>query len=77
MWRRLQQVGAIALKGSVYVLPNSASCLEDFEWLRSEAASLKGHASVFEASPVEGTEDSEIVEEFRRARDIDYRTLAT
>lgn len=76
MWRRLQQVGAIALKGSLYVLPNSASCLEDLEWLRAEALALKGHASVFEASSVEGAEDSDIVDEFRRARDQDYKALA-
>jgi hypothetical protein len=33
-WRRLQQLGAVAVKHAVYVLPNSTQALEDFEWLR-------------------------------------------
>ena len=36
LWRRLQQLGSVALRGSVYVLPNNAQAREDFEWLRGE-----------------------------------------
>ena len=49
-WRRLQQLGAVSVKNSVYVLPNSAQAVEDFEWLRSEVQGLKGQASIFAAS---------------------------
>ena len=35
-WRRLQQLGAIAVKQAVYVLPDSPSAREDFEWLKTE-----------------------------------------
>ena len=35
-WRRLQQLGSVAIKNSVYVLPNTAQAREDFEWLKAE-----------------------------------------
>ena len=47
--RRLAQVGALPLKNSVYVLPDRASCLEDFQWIAQEAAAAGGDASVCRA----------------------------
>ena len=38
-WRRLQQIGAIALKQAVYVLPDTPDGREDFEWLKTEVES--------------------------------------
>jgi hypothetical protein len=32
-WRRLQRVGAVSLKGSAYVLPDSPEAREDFAWI--------------------------------------------
>ena len=36
VWRKLQEIGAIAVKNAVYVLPNTSASLEDFQWLRQE-----------------------------------------
>src|SRR5262245_18019362 len=72
-WRRLQQLGAISVKHSVYVLPNSAQAVEDFEWLRSEIQGMKGHASIFTAASLDGIEERDIVEQFRSIRAEDYR----
>jgi hypothetical protein len=44
--RRLAQVGALPLKNSVYVLPDTPSCLEDFQWIAQEASAGGGEASV-------------------------------
>ena len=38
IWRRMQQIGAVAVKNAVYVLPNNEQSREDFEWLRAEVA---------------------------------------
>ena len=75
-WRRLQQVGAVPVKNSVYVLPNSAQSREDFEWLRTEVVALGGQASLFEASSLNGVEDRQIIEQFRRARAADFGRLS-
>lgn len=34
--RRLQRVGAVPIKNSVYVLPARPQSLEDFQWIRTE-----------------------------------------
>jgi hypothetical protein len=74
-WRRLQQIGAVAARNSVYVLPNTDHCREDFEWLRSEILSLGGEASVFEAALTDEAEGAALIEQFRRLRADEYRAL--
>src|SRR3954447_1481644 len=76
-WRRLQQIGAVPARNSVYVLPNTDQCREDFEWMRSEIVALGGDATVFAAEAISegGTED--IIAMFRRAREQEYRELKT
>ena len=73
-WRRLQHMGAVPARNSVYVLPNTEPCREDFEWLRSEIVSLGGEATVFAAEALNDGGD-EIVAGFQRAREADYRAL--
>ena len=75
-WRRLQQLGAIAVKQAVYVLPDSPAAREDFEWLKTEIEASGGHATLFVADTVESWSSDELVQEFRRARENDYATLS-
>jgi len=75
-WRRLQQLGAIPLKQSVYVLPDSPGAREDFEWLKTEVTSAGGEASVFAGGSIDAWSDGQIVEEFRRTRRQDWAELA-
>lgn len=75
-WRRLQQLGAIAVKQAVYVLPDSASAREDFEWLKTEIEGSGGEATVFAANSVDTWSDDALVEEFRRSRQESYAELA-
>jgi hypothetical protein len=73
-WRRLQQIGALPTRNSVYVLPNSDQCREDFEWIRSEIVALGGEATVFAADALsDGGND--LVTMFQCAREKDYRAL--
>ena len=62
--RRLQKLGAIALKNSVYALPNSEDSLEDFQWLVREIVADGGKAMVCEASFVGGITNEEVGEMF-------------
>jgi len=72
--QRLAQVGAVALKNSVYVLPKSDDALEDFQWIAQEVVSGGGTAHIVEASFVTPPAE-EIVAAFRSERDADYETL--
>ncbi len=74
-WRRLRQLGAVAVKQAAYVLPDSPSAREDFEWLKGEIEAAGGEASVFAADSVGGRSDDEIIREFRRSREESYRKL--
>jgi hypothetical protein len=74
--RRLQGLGAVAIKNSVYVLPRSEQALEDFQWVRREIVAGRGDAAVCEARFVEGRSDADVEALFTTARDVDYVALA-
>src|SRR5215204_6115861 len=75
-WRKLQKLGAVPIKNSVYVLPYDEKTHEDFQWLKQEIESSGGEAAVFRAGSVEGATDEEIVKAFREARDEEYARVA-
>jgi len=58
--RRLHQLGAAALKNSVYLLRNGDDALEDFTWLLREIEGDGGSAMICEAEFVDGITDEEI-----------------
>jgi hypothetical protein len=77
VWRRLQALGAVSLKNSVYVLPNTDEAREDLEWVLREIQKEGGEGSLCEARLVDGLTDDEVRAQFLRAREEDYRTLAS
>src|SRR6266496_1126211 len=74
--RRLQKLGAIAVKNSVYALPRSEGAREDLEWVANEITSDGGEASLCEARFIAGLTDDAVEQQFRFARQRDYLTLA-
>jgi hypothetical protein len=76
IWRKLQKLGAVAIKSSVYVLPANEKTHEDFQWLKQEIESSGGEATVFQAASVEGATDEEIISSFRKARDEEFAAIA-
>ena len=72
IWRRLQGIGAVAIKNSVYALPFSAQATEDFQWVRKEITAGGGEASVCRAAFVDGLTDPQIESLFKAARDAEY-----
>jgi len=74
--RRLQALGAVAIKNSVYALPRGEQAMEDFQWVRREIVSGGGEATVCDALFVEGHTDADVVALFTKARDADYAALA-
>jgi hypothetical protein len=75
VWRRLQHVGAVALRNSLYVLPNTTETREDFEWIKTEIRSRGGQVSIFSAQAVDGSTDEELEASFRTARSAEYGAL--
>ncbi|TAH39695.1 MAG: ChrB protein [Planctomycetota bacterium] len=73
--RRLQQLGALALKNTVYVLPASDAGLEDFQWLGREIVQLGGEAFVCEAAFLEGLSDASVRQQFLEACSARYHAV--
>src|SRR5256885_2524869 len=76
IWRKLQKLGAVAIKNSVYVLPANEKTHEYFQWLKQEIEAAGGEATVFQAASVEGATDEEIMAAFRKARDEEFAAIA-
>src|SRR5215470_10646003 len=76
IWRRLQDLGAVAIKNSVYALPAGDETREDFEWLLREIVDGGGEACICEARMIDGLSDQDIRAQFDEARDADYREIA-
>lgn len=73
--RQLQKIGAVAVKNSVYVLPNTESSTESFAWLSKEISSAGGEATLCESSFVGGTSNEAVESLFQAARGKDYQEL--
>ena len=76
-WRRLQELGAVAVKQSVYVLPDNPESREDLEWLKVEIEGAGGEAVVYSADHVDPAAETALIEQFRHVRQQAYTELAS
>jgi hypothetical protein len=74
--RQLQKIGAVAVKNSVYVLPNTDGAHESFTWLSKEISAGGGEATLCESSFVGGTSNEAVEALFHAARRKDFEELA-
>lgn len=72
IWRRLQAIGAIAIKNAVHVLPRTAEHEATFRDLLQEIVSNGGEAILIEATLLAGMNDDDVQGLFNAARDSDY-----
>ncbi len=70
--RRVQRIGALALRSSVFALPNRADTTEDLMWLRTELLADGADAIICGATPIAGVTDAELERRFQTSRDEDY-----
>ncbi len=75
IWRRLQTLGAVAIKNAVYVIPKNEETLEDFQWVLREIVQGGGEGSICAATFIEGLIDEQVEALFQAARDTDYARI--
>ncbi|MCK6507751.1 chromate resistance protein [Myxococcota bacterium] len=73
--RRLARLGAVALKNSVYLLPDDPERIEDLQWLLQEIRQGGGEGTLASARLLGGLDDARAEELFRAARDADCAPL--
>ena len=76
VWRRLRALGAVPLKRSAYLLPDTADRYEDFQWLAQEIERDGGEATLIRVQQIENVSPAEVLRLFHDPRDHDYKQLA-
>src|SRR5687767_7253369 len=75
--QRLADVGAVAVKNAVYLLPHGADALEDLQWIAQEIVAGGGDAHLFAGEFVDGVANEAAIAQFRQTRDADYAAITT
>lgn len=76
IWRKLKQLGAVALQDAVWVLPGSPRTREQFQWLAVEIAELGGDATLLSAEQLDATDPDAIRRRFVEPVEAEYREIA-
>ena len=76
VWRRLRSLGAVPLKRSAYLLPDTPDRYEDFQWLAQEVQREGGDATLVRVQQIENMSEADVLRLFHEPRDQDYRHLA-
>lgn len=73
--RRLQRIGAVTIKNTVYVLPSNDQTIEDLGWTVREIRAGGGEANILAARFIDGLSDGDVQKRFNDARDAEYAPL--
>jgi len=76
VWRRLRSLGAVPLKRSAYLLPDTPDRYEDFQWLAQEIQREGGDATLVRVQQIENMSETDVLRLFHEPRDADYRAMA-
>jgi hypothetical protein len=75
VWRRLKKIGAVQIKTSTYLLPDSPPQYEHFQWLAQQIKDFGGDATLARVQEIEGLPNEKLIALFNRARDEDYSAI--
>lgn len=75
VWRRLKKMGAVQIKTSTYLLPDSPAQYEQFQWLAQQIRDYGGDSTLVRAQEIEGLTKDSVIAMFNDARAKDYGEL--
>src|SRR6266446_4784631 len=75
VWRKLQRMGAVRLRGAGWLLPETPETTELFQWLVQEIQSFRGEATLLRVDRIETMTDEEIASLFHKARGVEYQAV--
>lgn len=75
VWRKLKQLGAIALQDAVWVLPQTLRSQEQFQWLAAEITELGGEGMLWEAEQLYATDAETLRRKFIDPIETEYREI--
>lgn len=77
VWRKMKQLGAVAVQDAVWVLPATARTQEQFQWLATEITELGGEATFWLADMVYESCDRSLQQQFELPVEKAYREILT
>jgi len=75
VWRKLQRMGAVRLRGAGWILPETPETAELFQWLVQEIQSVRGEATLLRVDRIETMTDDEIAGLFHKARAPEHQAV--
>lgn len=75
VWRRLNSLGAVIIKGALYALPAQPDLHEQLTWLAKEVEELGGEALFMETGPPANMTSTDLSACFTQARDADWQAI--
>jgi len=75
VWRKLQRMGAVKLRGAAWILPETAETTELFQWLVQEIQSFHGEATLLRVDRIETMTDDQVTALFHKARAAEYQAV--
>jgi len=72
VWRKMKQLGALALQDAVWVLPATPRTREQFQWLEAEIVELGGEVTLWTTEPASDTQGRSIRQQFEQQVDTEY-----
>src|SRR3989449_6713681 len=73
VWRKLQRMGAVRLRGAGWMRPEPPETTELFQWLVQEIQSSRGEATLLRVDRIETMTDDEIASLFHKVRGVEYQ----
>ena len=74
VWRKLQRMGAVRLRGSAWILPETPETTELFQWLVQEIDSFRGEATLLHVDRVGNMTAEQVTDLFHKARAPEYQS---
>jgi hypothetical protein len=75
VWRKLQRMGAVRLRGSAWILPETPETTERFQWLVQEIQSFRGEATLLHVERLGNMTDEQVSALFHKARSAEYQVV--
>src|SRR5258708_18644930 len=75
VWRKLKQLGAVALQDAVWLLPANPQTREQFQWLAAEIEELEGEATLWESRLLNAGREGRMIARFNDPVEAEYREI--
>jgi hypothetical protein len=75
VWRKLKRMGAVTLRGSAWLLPETTETTERFQWLVQEVQTIGGEATLLRVDRIETMTDAQVTALFHKARAPEYEAV--